>query len=106
LTPRGPTDDEYRNFCCRFDCCLQDQARVYKQVLELEAAPGIAPKESLPHIPSVFLSRQHKSLKEARKKFQFLAKRHEERCEALYYGRVEPRIWNSLMRERVSGAWQ
>jgi hypothetical protein len=21
-------------------------------------------------------------------------------------GRVEPRIWNNLMRERVSGAWQ
>ena len=21
-------------------------------------------------------------------------------------GRVEPRIWNSLMRERMSGAWQ
>ena len=84
--PKGPTDDEYRNFCCRFDCCLQDQARVYKQVLELEAALGIAPKGSLPHIPSIFLSRQQKSLKEVRKKFQFLAKRHEERCEALYYG--------------------
>jgi hypothetical protein len=86
LTPNGPTNDEYRNFCCKFDCCLTDQSQVYKQVLELEAALGIAPKESIPHIPSFLLSRQQKSLKDARKKFQSLAKRHDERCEALYYG--------------------
>ena len=85
-TPKGPTDDEYRNFCCKFDCCLQDQSQVYKQVLELEAALGIAPKKSIPHIPSFSLSRQQRSLKHARKQFQSLAKRHDERCEALYYG--------------------
>jgi hypothetical protein len=86
LTPNGPADDEYRNFCCKFVCCLEDQAGVYTQVLELEAALGIAPNESMPHIPSFLLSRQQKSLKDARKKFQLLAKRHEERCEGLYYG--------------------
>jgi hypothetical protein len=43
-------------------------------------------KDSVPRIPSLFLSRQQKSLKVARKKFQLLLKRHEERCEALYYG--------------------
>jgi hypothetical protein len=86
LTPKGLTDDEYRNFCCKFDCCLADQTQVYKQVLELEAALGITPKESIPYIPSFLLSRQQKSLKDARKKFQSLAKRHGERCEALYYG--------------------
>jgi hypothetical protein len=86
LTPKGPADDEYRNFCCKFVCCLEDQALIYKQVLELEEALGITPKESIPHIPSFLLSRQQKSLKQARKKFQALAKRHEERCEALFYG--------------------
>jgi len=55
-------------------------------VLALEAALGIAPKESLPHISSFFLSRQQKSLKDLRRKFQALARRHEQRCEALYYG--------------------
>jgi hypothetical protein len=86
LAPKERTDDEYRNFCCKFDCCLEDQSYVYKQVLELEAALGIVPKESLPHIPSFFPSRQQRSLKDLRRKFQSLAKRHEERCEALYYG--------------------
>lgn len=85
LTPSGPTEDEYRNFCCKFVCCLEDQADLYKQVLDLESALGLKPNESIPHIPSLFLSRQQKSLKELRKKFQSLVKRHEERCEALYY---------------------
>jgi hypothetical protein len=43
-------------------------------------------KDSIPHIPSLFLGRQQKSLKVARKKLMLLAKRHEERCEALHYG--------------------
>ncbi|KAM0715527.1 hypothetical protein Q7P37_009025 [Cladosporium fusiforme] len=83
---KGPTDDEYRNFCCKFACCLKDQADVYKQVMDLEAALGMKANESLPHRPSFLLSRQQKSLKNLRKKFQALAKRHEERCEALFYG--------------------
>lgn len=86
FTPSGPTADEYRNFCCRFTCCLEDQAGTFKQVKDLEAALGIMEKDSVPRFPSLFLSRQQKSLKEARKKFQLLLKRHEERCEALYYG--------------------
>lgn len=86
LTPSGPTADEYRNFCCRFTCCLEDQAATFKQVRDLESALGITEKDSVPRLPSLFLNRQQKSLKEARKKFQLLLKRHEERCEALYYG--------------------
>jgi hypothetical protein len=86
LTPSGPTADEYRNFCCKFTCCLEDQAATFKQVRDLEAALGMTEKDSVPRIPSLFLSRQQKSLKVARKKFQLLLKRHEERCEALYYG--------------------
>ena len=86
LSPSGPTADEYRNFCCRFTCCLEDQAATFKQVRDLESALGITEKDSVPRLPSLFLSRQQKSLKEARKKFQLLLKRHEERCEALYYG--------------------
>ena len=86
LSPSGPTADEYRNFCCRFTCCLEDQAATFKQVRDLESALGITEKDSVPRLPSLFLNRQQKSLKEARKKFQLLLKRHEERCEALYYG--------------------
>ena len=86
LTPSGPTADEYRNFCCRFTCCLEDQAATFKQVKDLEAALRITEKDSVPRLPSLFLNRQQKSLKEARKKFQLLLKRHEERCKALYYG--------------------
>lgn len=53
---------------------------------DLESALGITEKESVPRIPKWFLSRQQKSLKGARRKLQLLLKRHEERCEALYYG--------------------
>ena len=53
---------------------------------DLEAALRITEKDSVPRLPSLFLNRQQKSLKEARKKFQLLLKRHEERCKALYYG--------------------
>jgi hypothetical protein len=110
LTPKGPTDDEYRNFCCKFVCCLEDQAPVYTQVLELEEALGISPKESISHIPSFLLSRQQKSLKQARKKFQALAKRHEERCEALFYGlgfveesdAYRAPAWSGISEERES----
>ena len=110
LTPKGPTDDEYRNFCCKFVCCLEDQAHIYKQVLELEEALGISPNESIPHIPSFLLSRQQRSLKTARKKFQALAKRHEERCEALYYGlgfvqqsdAYRAPAWSEILEERES----
>jgi hypothetical protein len=86
LTPAGPTEDEYRNFCCKFVCCLEDQANSHKKVQDLQAALGMTDKDSIPHVPSLFLSRQQKALKEARKKFQLLLRRHEERCEALYYG--------------------
>jgi hypothetical protein len=86
LTPAGPTEDEYRNFCCKFVCCLEDQADSHKKVQDLQAALGMTEKDSIPHVPSLFLSRQQKALKEARKKFQLLLKRHEERCEALCYG--------------------
>lgn len=86
LTPAGPTEDEYRNFCCKFTCCLEDQAEISKQVQDLEAALGITSKDNVPRIPSLFLNRQQKSLREARKRFQLLLKRHEERCEALHYG--------------------
>ena len=86
LTPAGPTEDEYRNFCCKFQCCAEDQAALSKQVQDLETTLGMTAKDSIPHIPSLFLSRQQKSLKLARKKFQLLLKRHEERCEALHYG--------------------
>lgn len=58
----------------------------FKQVRDLEAALGITEKDSVPRLPSLFLNRQQKSLKEARRKLQLLLKRHEERCEALYYG--------------------
>jgi hypothetical protein len=85
LTP-APTEDEYRNFCCKFVCCLEDQADSHKKVQDLQAALGMMEKDSIPHVPSLFLSRQQKALKEARKKFQLLLKRHEERCEALYHG--------------------
>jgi hypothetical protein len=86
LTPAGPTEDEYRNFCCKFVCCLEDQADSHKKVQDLQSALGMTEKDSIPHVPSLFLSRQQKALKETRKKFQLLLKRHEERCEALYYG--------------------
>lgn len=86
LTPSGPTEDEYRNFCCKFVCCLEDQADTYKAVQELETALGLKAGEALPRVPSVFLGRQKKELKVARRKFGLLVKRHEERCEALYYG--------------------
>lgn len=43
-------------------------------------------KDSIPRVPSVFLSRRQKALKVARRNFGLLVKRHEERCEALYYG--------------------
>lgn len=59
---------------------------MYKEVLDLEAALGMTANQSLPHVPLFLLSRQQKSLKNQRKKFQALLKRHEERCEALYYG--------------------
>jgi hypothetical protein len=79
-------------------------------VLELEEALGISPKESIPHIPSFLLSRQQKSLKQARKKFQALAKRHEERCEALFYGlgfvegsdAYRAPAWSGISEERES----
>ena len=58
LTPSGPTADEYRNFCCKFSCYLEDQAATFKQVRDLESALGISEKDSLPRIPRVFLSRQ------------------------------------------------
>jgi hypothetical protein len=86
LTPAGPTEDEYRNFCCKFVCCLEDQADSHKKVQDLQSALGMTDKDSIPLVPSLSLSRQQKALKEARKKFQLLLKRHEERCEALYYG--------------------
>jgi hypothetical protein len=86
LTPAGPTEDEYRNFCCKFVCCLEDQADAHKKVQDLQSALGMTDKDSIPHVPSLFLSRQQKALKEARKKFQLLLKRYEERCEALYHG--------------------
>jgi hypothetical protein len=86
LTPAGPTEDEYRNFCCKFVCCLKDQADSHKKVQDLQAALGTTEKDSIPHVPSLFLSRQQKALKEARKKFQLLLKRQEGRCKALYYG--------------------
>lgn len=86
LTPSGPTADEYRNFCCKFVCCLEDQADTFQQVRNLESALGMTERDSLPHVPSIFLSRQQKTLKEARKNLQALVKRHEQRCEALYYG--------------------
>lgn len=86
LTPSGPTADEYRNFCCKFTCCLEDKAATFKQVKDLASALGMTEKDSVPRIPSLFLNRQQKSLKVARKKFGLLLKRHEERCEALYYG--------------------
>lgn len=86
LTPEAPTADEYRDFCCKFACCDEDKAAMQRQVQYLEAALGMAPGESLSRIPSVFRNRQQKSLKALRKKCQALVKRHEERCEALYYG--------------------
>jgi hypothetical protein len=55
-------------------------------VQDLQAALGTTEKDSIPHVPSLFLSRQQKALKEARKKFQLLLKRQEGRCKALYYG--------------------
>lgn len=86
LTPSGPAADEYRNFCCKFVCCLEDQADTFKQVQDLEIALGMTANDKVSRLPSVFLSRQQKALREARKKFGLLLKRHEERCEALYYG--------------------
>jgi hypothetical protein len=86
LTPSGPTADEYRNFCCKFSCCLNDQAATLKEVRYLEAALGIKEGEKVSRLPGVFLSRQQKALKEARRKLGLLLRRHEERCEALYYG--------------------
>jgi hypothetical protein len=86
LHPSGPTADEYRNFCCQFSCCADDQAATFKQVRDLEAALGIGEKEKVSRLPGVFLGRQQKALKEARRKLGLLVKRHEERCEALYYG--------------------
>jgi len=55
-------------------------------VRDLEGALGITAKESVPRLPSLFLSRQQKALKEIRKRFELVVRRHEERCEALYYG--------------------
>jgi hypothetical protein len=55
-------------------------------VRDLEAALGIKEGEKVSRLPGVFLSRQQKALKEARRKLGLLLRRHEERCEALYYG--------------------
>lgn len=84
--PKKPTEDEYRNFCCKFTCCLEDQADVFKQVEDLEKALGMKSNQSLLRVPSFMLSRQKRELKILRRKYQALTKRHEERCEALYYG--------------------
>jgi hypothetical protein len=86
LTPTSPTADEYRNFCCQFSCCAEDQAATVKEVRDLEAALGIKEGGKVGRLPGVFLSRQQKALREARRKLGLLLKRHEERCEALYYG--------------------
>lgn len=86
LAPLGPTADEYRNFCCKFSCCAEDQAATFKEVRDLESALGIKEEEKVSRLPGMFLSRQKKALSEARRKLGLLLKRHEERCEALYYG--------------------
>ena len=86
LTPSGPTADEYRNFCCQFSCCSEDQAATVKEVRDLEAALGIKEGEKVGRLPGVFLNRQQKALREASRKKGLVVRRHEERCEALYYG--------------------
>jgi hypothetical protein len=52
----------------------------------LEAALGIKEGEKVGRLPGVFLNRQQKALREARRKKGLVVRRHEERCEALYYG--------------------
>lgn len=53
---------------------------------DLEKALGMSANQNLPRVPSIFLGGQQKALKKLRKRFLALSKRHEERCEALYYG--------------------
>ena len=52
----------------------------------MEAALGIKEGEKVGRLPGVFLNRQQKALREARRKKGLVVRRHEERCEALYYG--------------------
>ncbi len=76
-----------RDICCQGSRENGEEEMAARwEVRDLETALGIGEKEKVSRLPGVFLSRQQKALKEARRKLGLLLKRHEERCEALYYG--------------------
>jgi hypothetical protein len=82
-TPATAAEEEFRDHCCQFSCCTADQANLDKQIRALEKELDLRHGRN---IPVFFLNKNQKALKQLRKQFKHLERRHKDRCEALYYG--------------------